>query len=229
MSGCPALKSAKIGRFLPFFCLFRPFPGGAKSTWKIQKTEGKCLFPQISSDLLNPHLLNPHLWHSNFILGGFFRVGSPSLHFGGYFMRASACEACPMFGCYHSKSQRFCLPTAIKNTHTLHEESWCPLLKKREGESFMFIRFCRGISISRLRVDAIVQCQNGSLQRNHLSRMAALGFLPSMSQGTYLIRNRFSLIWVRSFWLGDPTLIPLKAVRGETGAITQNCPFVRVT
>ena len=40
--------------FSPFFCLFRPFPEGAKSTWKIQKTEEKGLFPQISSDFLKP-------------------------------------------------------------------------------------------------------------------------------------------------------------------------------
>ena len=50
----------------PFFCLFRPFPEGAKSTWEIQKTEEKRPF---SSDILgislNPHLLNPHLRHSN--------------------------------------------------------------------------------------------------------------------------------------------------------------------
>ena len=52
----------KIGRnrpFSPFSCLFRPFPEGAKSTWKIQKTEEKGLFPQISSDLLKPPSLKP--------------------------------------------------------------------------------------------------------------------------------------------------------------------------
>ena len=43
----------------PFFCLFRPFPEGAKSTWKIQKTEEKGLFPQISSDFLKPPSLKP--------------------------------------------------------------------------------------------------------------------------------------------------------------------------
>ena len=56
----------EIGRNRPFslfFCLFRPFPEGLKSTWEIQKTEEKGLFPQISSDFLNPHLLNPHLRH----------------------------------------------------------------------------------------------------------------------------------------------------------------------
>ena len=52
----------EIGRnrpFSPFFCLFRRFPEGAKSTWKIQKTEEKGLFPQISSDLLKPPSLKP--------------------------------------------------------------------------------------------------------------------------------------------------------------------------
>ena len=45
--------------FSPFFCLYRPFPEGAKSTWKIQKTEEKGLFPKISSDLLKPPSLKP--------------------------------------------------------------------------------------------------------------------------------------------------------------------------
>ena len=52
----------EIGRnrpFSPFFCLFRPFPEGPKSTWKIQKTEEKGLFPQISLDLLKPPSLKP--------------------------------------------------------------------------------------------------------------------------------------------------------------------------
>ena len=52
----------EIGRnrpFPPFFCLFRPFQEGLKSTWKIQKTEEKGLFPQISSDLLKPPSLKP--------------------------------------------------------------------------------------------------------------------------------------------------------------------------
>ena len=52
----------EIGRnrpFSPFFCLFRPFPEGLKSTWKIQKTEEKGLFPQISSDFLKPPSLKP--------------------------------------------------------------------------------------------------------------------------------------------------------------------------
>ena len=52
----------EIGRnrpFSPFFCLFRPFPDCAKSTWKIQKTEEKGLFPQISSDFLKPPSLKP--------------------------------------------------------------------------------------------------------------------------------------------------------------------------
>ena len=45
--------------FSPFFCLFRPFPEGAKSTWEIQKTEDKGLFPQISSDCIKPPSLKP--------------------------------------------------------------------------------------------------------------------------------------------------------------------------
>ena len=45
--------------FSPFFCLFRRFPEGAKSTRKIQKTEEKGLLPQISSDLLKPPSLKP--------------------------------------------------------------------------------------------------------------------------------------------------------------------------
>ena len=45
--------------FFALFCLFRPFPEGAKSTWEIQKTEEKGLFPQISSDLLKPLSLKP--------------------------------------------------------------------------------------------------------------------------------------------------------------------------
>ena len=45
--------------FSPFVCLCRPFPEGAKSTWEIQKTEEKGLFPQISSDLLEPPSLKP--------------------------------------------------------------------------------------------------------------------------------------------------------------------------
>ena len=52
----------EIGRnrpFPPFFCLSRPFPEGTKSTWEIQKTEEKGLFPQISSDLLKPPSLKP--------------------------------------------------------------------------------------------------------------------------------------------------------------------------
>ena len=43
--------------FSPFFLPFRRFQEGAKSTWEIQKTEVKGLFPQISSDLLKPHSL----------------------------------------------------------------------------------------------------------------------------------------------------------------------------
>ena len=49
----------EIGRNRPFSPFFRPFPEGAKSTWEIQKTEEKGLFPQISSDLLKPPSLKP--------------------------------------------------------------------------------------------------------------------------------------------------------------------------
>ena len=42
-----------------FFALFRPFPEGLKSTWKIQKTEEKGLFPRIPSDFLKPPSLKP--------------------------------------------------------------------------------------------------------------------------------------------------------------------------
>ena len=58
MSGRPSGKSAEIGLFRPFSA-FRPFPEGPKSMWKIQKTEEKGLFPQISSDLLKPPSLKP--------------------------------------------------------------------------------------------------------------------------------------------------------------------------
>ena len=51
---------AKISScFSHFFSLFRPFPEGTKSTWEIQKTVEKGLFPQISSDLLKPPSLKP--------------------------------------------------------------------------------------------------------------------------------------------------------------------------
>ena len=55
----PFLEIGRNRPFSPFFCLFRPFPEGAKGTWKIQKTEEKGLFPQISSDLLKPPSLKP--------------------------------------------------------------------------------------------------------------------------------------------------------------------------
>ena len=55
----PFLEIGQNRPFSPFFCLFRPFPEGAKSTWEIQKTEEKGLFPQISSDLLKPPSLKP--------------------------------------------------------------------------------------------------------------------------------------------------------------------------
>ena len=55
----PVLEIGRDQPFSPFFCLFRPFPEGPDSTWKIQKTEEKGLFPQISSDLLKPPSLKP--------------------------------------------------------------------------------------------------------------------------------------------------------------------------
>ena len=55
----PFLEIGRNWPFSPFFCLFRPFPEGAKSAWEIQKTEEKGLFPQISSDLLKPPSLKP--------------------------------------------------------------------------------------------------------------------------------------------------------------------------
>ena len=48
-------KSAFFALFLPF----SPFLEGPNSTWEIQKTEEKGLFPQISSDLLKPPSLKP--------------------------------------------------------------------------------------------------------------------------------------------------------------------------
>ena len=63
VSGLLSWKSAEID-LSAFFCLFRPFPEGPDSTWKIQKAEEKGLFPQISSDLLKPPSLNSHLRHS---------------------------------------------------------------------------------------------------------------------------------------------------------------------
>ena len=50
----PFLEIGQNRPFSPFFCVFRPFPEGAKGTWEIQKTEEKGLFPQISSDFLKP-------------------------------------------------------------------------------------------------------------------------------------------------------------------------------
>ena len=60
--GCLAAlprNQPKAAFFSPFFCLFRPFLEGLKSTWKIQKTEEKGLFPQMSSDFLKPPSLKP--------------------------------------------------------------------------------------------------------------------------------------------------------------------------
>ena len=52
----PFLEFCRNRPFSPFFCLFLE---GAKSSWEIQKTEEKGLFPQISSDLLKPPSLKP--------------------------------------------------------------------------------------------------------------------------------------------------------------------------
>ena len=59
MSGLPSWKSAEIGLFCRFSAFFCPFADGPNSIWKIQKTEEKGRFPQISSDLLNPSLKPP--------------------------------------------------------------------------------------------------------------------------------------------------------------------------
>ena len=72
----PFPKIARNRPFSPFFCLFRPFPEDMKSTWEIQKTEEKGLFPQISSDLLKPPSLKPpfaalQLWGSALTFGVF--------------------------------------------------------------------------------------------------------------------------------------------------------------
>ena len=49
----------------PFFCLFRPFPEGAKSTWEIRGyLRKKAVFLRYPRISLNPHLLNPHLRHT---------------------------------------------------------------------------------------------------------------------------------------------------------------------
>ena len=55
----PVLQIGRNRPFSPFFCLFCHFPEGKKATWKIQKTEEKGLFPQISSDFLKPPSLKP--------------------------------------------------------------------------------------------------------------------------------------------------------------------------
>ena len=81
LSGLPSWKSAEIGPFRPFSALFRPFPERPNSTWKIQKTEEKGLFPQISSDLLKPPSLKPPFaalqGFRNFEVGGLPKTGIP--------------------------------------------------------------------------------------------------------------------------------------------------------
>ena len=59
----PLLEIGQNRPFSPFFCLFRPFPEGAKSTWEIQKTQEKAFFLRCPQICLNPHLVNPHLGH----------------------------------------------------------------------------------------------------------------------------------------------------------------------
>ena len=60
LRGPPVLFFALFLPFSPFFCLFHPFSGKARnSTWGIQITEGKGLFPQISPDLHKPRSLKP--------------------------------------------------------------------------------------------------------------------------------------------------------------------------
>ena len=79
----PFLEIGRNRPFSPFFCLFRPFPEGAKTAWEIQKTEEKGLFPQISSDLLKPPSLKPPFAALQLIepFGGFDRtfLGWPPL------------------------------------------------------------------------------------------------------------------------------------------------------
>ena len=50
----PVLEIGRNRPFSPFFCLFRPFPEGLKSTWKIQKTEEKGLFVKRQTPSLLP-------------------------------------------------------------------------------------------------------------------------------------------------------------------------------
>ena len=69
-------KHDKRGR--PFVPFFHPFPEGLKSTWEIQKMEGKGLFPHMVC--LNPHLLNPHLRHpKNWPIGTIFVFSCPGV------------------------------------------------------------------------------------------------------------------------------------------------------
>ena len=56
----PFLKIGRNRPFSPFFCLFRPFPEGAKSTWgKSRKRRKKAFLLRYPQICLNPHLLNP--------------------------------------------------------------------------------------------------------------------------------------------------------------------------
>ena len=55
-NGC---NNGGLSLFRPFSAPSRPFPEGLKSTWEIQKTQERGLFPLISSDLLKPPSLKP--------------------------------------------------------------------------------------------------------------------------------------------------------------------------
>ena len=79
----------------PFFCLFRPFPEGPKSSWKIQKTEEKGLFPQISSDFLKPPSLKPPFAAPQSIV---FRGKTPRIHKNPRFREPTRESAFVWFG-----------------------------------------------------------------------------------------------------------------------------------
>ena len=66
----PFLEIGRNRPFPPFFCFFRPFPEGAKSTWESRKRRKKAFFLRYPQICLNPLLLNPHLRHPNKCLRG---------------------------------------------------------------------------------------------------------------------------------------------------------------
>ena len=59
VSGLPSWKPAEIGLFLPFSYHFLHFSGGPEQPLENPENGGKRPFPQMSLDLLTPHLL---LW-----------------------------------------------------------------------------------------------------------------------------------------------------------------------